>query len=650
MNIFAWLSLTSLVATIVLGIVVYTKNPKNVINRFFLFLCMFLSYWAFAEFGFLQADNLDSTIFWIKASSFWPILISIMMHFVLIFTEKSKWLKNKVIFFSLYAPAVIFSLLFLITNSHIPIKEDWGWVQYDINPLLSNISNIWFSGLAILIIYLLFRYYFKVVVYRTKKQAKYMLIGFFIPIIISILSIYLLGEFYIPDFTSTGIVIGCVFIGNGIWKYGLFTISPTTAADTIISTMSDALVLTESNGKITSVNQAALKLLGWEKSKVIGQTFEFISTCPFDEINKKEVISDLETGFKTKNGKNIPISLSASTLRGKKRELHGFVLIGRDITERKKMEEALQKKNEYLEQMNVDLNSMNQKLTATNEELIVTQQELEKSKEQIQKQNVKLKKLDQLKSAFLNITSHELRTPMSSIKGYVQMLLKQVLGDIGEEQKSALEIVLRNTNRLDHLIQDILDISRLESGTMKFIPEPTNIKDMINEIAETMKSSAEIKNIKINVDIIGEIPDLIIDQDRIKQVIINLFNNAIKYSPEGTFINICGSADNTNVLFEVQDYGRGIPEDKQKHVFETFYQVDSGMDRKFGGAGLGLSISRGIILAHGGNIWVESEGIGGKGSTFKFSLPVKPVQDVEGRFKRVDVFRLEDTKNWFCTK
>lgn len=307
----------------------------------------------------------------------------------------------------------------------------------------------------------------------------------------------------------------------------------------------------------------------------------------------------------------------------------------------------LEQSEKEIEQKNIVLQLKNEELTTINEELRNTQNELEKTKEKIEKQNKKLKKLDQLKSAFLNITSHELRTPMSSIKGYVQMMLKQVLGEIDKEQKSALEIVLRNTNRLDHLIQDILDVSRLESGTMKFIAEKTDVQNMMSEVAETMKSSAELKDIKINIETDDSLPMIVIDRDRIKQVVINFMNNAIKFSPDGAIINICAKKDKDDIVFEVQDYGRGIPKNKQEKVFETFYQVDSGMDRKFGGAGLGLAISRGIVISHGGRIWVESTP--GKGSNFKFTLPIESVKDIEKRFREIDIFGLQlngkDMKN-----
>jgi len=308
-----------------------------------------------------------------------------------------------------------------------------------------------------------------------------------------------------------------------------------------------------------------------------------------------------------------------------------------DIKERAK---EVEKNQELVQEKIKDLEKNDLAALNIMEDLHETTEKLEKSQEMIEQKNIELEKLNTLKSAFLNITSHELRTPMSSIKGYIQMLLKKKLGEVNKDQESALEVILRNANRLDNLIQDILDVSRLESGTMKFVQENTAIGMMMEEIAETMQASAVVKNIKLNTEIGKDIPDLFIDQMRTKQVIINLTNNAIKFSPDGSVINLKVKKEQEDVLFEVEDFGRGIPEDKQERVFETFYQVDSGPDTKFGGAGLGLAISRGIVIAHGGKIWVESEGMPGKGSTFRFILPIKSVKDIEERFKGVDIFRL----------
>ncbi len=351
-----------------------------------------------------------------------------------------------------------------------------------------------------------------------------------------------------------------------------------------------------------------------------------------------EIIDTIQTAARGDYSAHVKLS-------GKNDELDALAMginmtiedVGESIKEVERNKELLQEKIKDLEKS--DLAALN-----IMEDLHETAERLEKTQAVIQQKNIELEKLSSLKSAFLNITSHELRTPMSSVKGYIQMLLKQKLGEINKDQKSALEVVHRNANRLDRLIQDILDVSRLESGTMKFIPKDANVGRLVCETAETMMYSAALKDIKLNTEIGKGIPDLFIDQERIKQVIINLTNNAIKFSPDKSIINIKAKNEQDNVLFEVEDFGRGIPKDKQDKVFETFYQVDSGTDIKFGGAGLGLAISRGIVIAHGGKVWVESEGKPGKGSTFKFTLPVKSVKDIEGRFKAIDIFGLKNNK------
>ena len=173
---------------------------------------------------------------------------------------------------------------------------------------------------------------------------------------------------------------------------------------------------------------------------------------------------------------------------------------------------------------------------------------------------------------------------------------------------------------------------------MKFITEKTDATKMIKEIAETMQASADLKRIKIKIDIQGKIPDLLIDSERIKQVLMNLVDNAIKFSPDGSTINVKTRKEKEDVLFEVQDFGRGIPKNEQKKIFERFYQVDSGIDRKFGGVGLGLTISKKIIDTYGGQISVDSTL--GKGSSFKFTLPLKSTKNIEDDLQEIYMERL----------
>jgi signal transduction histidine kinase len=310
------------------------------------------------------------------------------------------------------------------------------------------------------------------------------------------------------------------------------------------------------------------------------------------------------------------------------------------MEDKEKLDRLIQDRTRELNEKILELKQSEAATLSILEDLHETVEQLKKSKREIKQQNLKLKKLDKIKSNFLNITSHELRTPMSAIKGYIQMIIKQTLGNTTDEQQKALDTVLRNINRLDNLIQDILDISRLESGAMKFIPEKTHIPTLLNETVETMKFPSQEKNIKINTKLEANLPQITIDAGRIKQVMMNIINNAIKFSPKDTKINITVKKESKYILFVIQDQGKGIPKEKQKKIFEVFYQVDGGMDRKFGGVGLGLAICRGIVLSHGGEIWVDSTV--NQGSTFCFTLPVESPLGIGIESRGIDIFAIKN--------
>jgi len=408
----------------------------------------------------------------------------------------------------------------------------------------------------------------------------------------------------------------------------------------IVENTRDVIMLTNLDGSISYLSPSCESGLGYKPEELIGQKLRIVHPDDIESVEKKFSLAlqnkspfSIQYRIYTKSGDTKWIS-HASTPIMKDIRVEIFLNVLRDITDIKTMENELSENVTMLEgSERATLNIL--------DDLQKTLLDLQQSQFVIEEQNVQLQKLDKIKSSFLNITSHELRTPMSAIKGYIQMMLKGNLGTTNDEQKHALDIILRNSNRLDRLIQDILDISRLESGTMKFITQKTDAIKMVTEIAEIMQASADLKRIKINAETGIDVPELTIDKDRITQVVVNLLNNAIKFSPDGSTINIKTRKEKEDVLFEVQDHGRGIPEEHHKKIFQTFYQVDSGTDTKFGGAGLGLAICYGIIIAHGGRIWVESAGKPGEGSTFRFTLPVESVINIEERFKGADVFGLE---------
>lgn len=229
------------------------------------------------------------------------------------------------------------------------------------------------------------------------------------------------------------------------------------------------------------------------------------------------------------------------------------------------------------------------------------------------------KELDQTKTEFISIASHELRTPMTSIKGSLDLLLGGFAGTVSEETRELLVIAQSGCDRLIRLINDILDLSKIEARRMQLRLQPMSLFDSVQRSMRTIKSYADSFQVKLAIDSPAPLPDFIGDRDRIDQVITNLLGNAVKFSPSGGIVTAVLRQVGNAVECRVIDTGPGIPADQLERIFGKFQQVE-GQTGKKGGTGLGLAIARALVQEHGGKIWVESEV--GRGSQFIFQAPV----------------------------
>ena len=244
--------------------------------------------------------------------------------------------------------------------------------------------------------------------------------------------------------------------------------------------------------------------------------------------------------------------------------------------------------------------------------------------EELQKRAQELKELDRLKSAFLANMSHELRTPLNSILGFSDVMLEGLDGKLTEYMNNDLRLIQKNGQHLLHLINDVLDMSKIESGRMNLRPETFNVYNTLEEVCSITSSLASEKNIALFIeeDVDREIK-IYADDTRIRQVMINLVNNSIKFTEKGKIAISLKQIDSASLLITVKDTGIGIPPDKLEAVFQEFTQVDTSTTRKVGGTGLGLPISRRLVEMHGGRLWAESTGVEGEGSTFFVELPLE---------------------------
>jgi len=336
--------------------------------------------------------------------------------------------------------------------------------------------------------------------------------------------------------------------------------------ETILSSMADGVVVTDPGGEIILVNLAACRILQNPAEKLIGSRFNdfFAGKCNFEDIY--DSIFRRSIRYKTeislmRDGSELNFRVVATGMRRAGCDPEGVVVVIQNITE--------------------------------------------------------MKRIDNMKTEFVSMVSHELRTPLTSIRGFAELMMMKEFPK--ERRDHYLNIILKDSSRLMRLIDNLLDLSKLESGQITLNLEPVKIDEFIPEILVSFESQKSPHRIIFRSE--GNVPMLMLDRDMFSNVITNLVSNAVKYSPGGGEINITVSVEDAKVKVSVRDQGIGLAPEMQEKVFDKFFRVDSSLTRETSGTGLGLATVKYIVEGFGGKIWVESEI--GKGSNFIFTLPLE---------------------------
>jgi PAS domain S-box-containing protein len=361
----------------------------------------------------------------------------------------------------------------------------------------------------------------------------------------------------------------------------------------LIESNIDALMTTDAAGIITDVNRQMEALTGCTRDELIGAPFKNYFTDPeraaagIKRVLREKKITNYELTARARDGKMTVVSYNATTFYDRDRTLQGVFAAARDITERRHIEQMLQEKNI----------------------------ELESAKSVAEQTVERLEEMEQLKKGFLSTVSHELRTPLTSIRGSLGLLASGAAGPLPDHVVEVVALAERNAIRLMALIEDILDLERLETGKIELQMTRVPIASILRR---AMESLAAFGAHGVTVDAPNVSSSIDADADRIVQVLVNLLSNAVKFSPPGGVVTIAVTVDGQWTEFRVIDHGRGVPAVHRRAIFERFRQVDPSDAREKGGAGLGLAICKSIVEQHGGSIGVESEE--GAGSAFWFRL------------------------------
>jgi PAS domain S-box-containing protein len=343
----------------------------------------------------------------------------------------------------------------------------------------------------------------------------------------------------------------------------------------IIESVFAGLLMVSSDGRITQMNASARTMLGLNNGEVLGRQYKEV--IPYEMVNTVlstciSEASELQEEISIPAPQNADeekiYQVQSAVVQGADQQLLGVVAIFNDITE--------------------------------------------------------IRGIERMKTAFVSTVSHELRTPLTSIKGFISTLLADTEGYYDYiTQREFYTIIDTECDRLTRLISDLLNVSRIEAGrALDLNPKRVTLPPLVEKVVAVQRSYTHRHTLVSDVE--ADLPTIVADEDKIDQILTNLTNNAIKYSPEGGEITIKMGFENDEILCSVSDQGMGIPKDHLPKIFDRFHRVDNRDTREVGGTGIGLYLVKHLVEAHGGRIWVESEV--GKGSSFIFTLPKCPPQ------------------------
>lgn len=401
----------------------------------------------------------------------------------------------------------------------------------------------------------------------------------------------------------------------------------------------------DGHGKLSQWSAAMQRVTGIDTEKAVGADFIELCVHPNDQKLVKMIfenaiagkpVESFECTILGKGGAQHTLLLSCDAMRDPNGEIAYVIAIGQDITKRRQAEEQLTRVNEELEHRVVDrttqLQSINSQLQRELTERLRIENELRRNEEELAQRidertaalsvaNAELNRAARLKDEFLANMSHELRTPLSAVLGLSEALQEEIYGGLNTQQHKTIDSVVESSRLLLSLINDILDISKIEAGKFDLEYDWVDVRNVTHASLELIKQSAQKKNLTVSFSSDSQVNTIYADERRLKQILVNLLSNAVKFTPDGGTVGleVVGDPENQRAMFVVSDTGIGISQQSMSQLFQPFVQLDSSLARQHSGTGLGLALVYRMTRMHGGSVGVESKE--GTGSRFTIALP-----------------------------
>jgi PAS domain S-box-containing protein len=525
MNSFAFLSFISSVILFSLGIYVFSRNQKSSVHRVFLLLTLTASWWAFTEFMLRYPLSYTEAVFWMRMSAFWVFVPALSLNFIWIFTQPADKKQSTWIYPFIYIPSLMFCILELATDliNQQPVLRDWGY-SFGIaeNPGVYYLELTWGFCLMLLSFLSCLHFYLHTADLRKKKQVKYLMTGFGFPSAAAFmyLVIFPLAGIHLPEMTIIFILFFSLFVGYAIWRYDLFVLTPATAADTILSTMSDHLILLDAEKRIVTVNRACLDTLGYTEAELARQPVSTVlcdtsgKAIPDMDVDRGTLFLDAEMSGRKKDGTLIPVSVSGSVIRDTSGTVSGIVIVSRDISERKRVDNALK-----------------QVLT----------------------------KLNLLSS----ITRHDILNQVTALTGYLEL--------------SRIKVTDPDTTHYLEETQRIADVIYRQISFTRDYEEMGVSAPVWQDVTEGIRKSEASLPLG-TVRLFVELNSLEIFADPLfEKISYNLIDNALRYGGgQLTMIRISAEERPDGLILTCEDNGRGVGFDDKARIFQKGFGKHTG--------------------------------------------------------------------------
>jgi PAS domain S-box-containing protein len=595
MNLWAFQYLFSLFCCVIAVVTVYSRNPRDAVNRSFCLLCVSLGYWVFIQFGFSLCRSYQEAARWKNFLAIWPLIVGVGLTFTLQFTERGRLLKSHWVKGAIFIPAIAFATVEITTGLifDTPSENAVGWTVRTrvISPLWIT-STTWFVLCLLLMLFFVVHYLQTVSERHKRTQACVLMIALLFAAVTALRDIaVVLYSVDIAFLSPTAFALASAVFGYAILKNKLFSLTPMTAAESIVSTMDDMLLLVDTSGEIMTANRAAHDTLGYRDGELIGQPACTLYSAPLPWLEDvchhhgtpPKKVTDVEVSFVRKNAATMPVSLSGTAISDENDNIRGVILIGRDITARKQSErETAELKTMYY-------------------------------------QSQKLESIGRLAGG----VAHDMNNILGAIMASALVIKEEIAPDsiAGESVDNVLSACYRGRD----LTRNLLGFARRG----KYVKSDISINHLVTETVSILKRTIS-KNINVTTRLEDELSVFEGDLGQIQSVLMNICINAADSIPKAGTVSIetgktrldekrckkLGEIQPGNYLqLKVIDTGTGMDAETLRNAFEPFFTTKP-MGK---GTGLGLAMAYGVVMNHGGAITIESEV--GKGTTVTIYFP-----------------------------